>query len=183
MPTDLRGVRRGLAALAAAVLVAGCAVTQVETADPAAVPTGTIAPLGPEATGDIVELGSGVALDRGWRFSMYPSDDGWCTQLEMVAVASTACGDPLPHGDAAFGSIGQGDLGGIQNVKGVVTADTATVWLVGEDNVRAPATLMSLERAGLEQRAFVGFAPADVSLTHLQAVKANGDVLETYELP
>jgi hypothetical protein len=165
------------------IVLGGCAVTSVETPDPAAVPSGTLRPHGSEPTGDIVELGQGVALDHGWRYSIYPSDDGWCTQLELSGVSSAGCGDPLPAGGDVFGGIGFGEAAGIQTVEGMVTADTATVWLIGEDNMRAPATLMSLEPAGLEHLAFVGFAPPDIVLTHLMAVARNGDVLDTIEVP
>ena len=169
--------------VATLIVLGGCAVTPVETPNPSEVPSGTLRPQGGEPTGQIVELGQGVALDHGWRYALYPSDDGWCTQLEMVGVASTRCGDALPVGDDVFGGFGSGEVAGIQTVDGFVTADVATVWLIGEDNVRAPATLMSLEPAGLEHLAFVGFAPSDIVLTHLMAVAANGDVLETIEVP
>jgi hypothetical protein len=170
-------------AVAFLIVLGACAVTPVETPNPAAVPSGTVRPAGAEPTGDIVELGQGVALDHGWRYSIYPSDEGWCTQLELGGVTSAGCGDPLPAGDDVFGGIGVGEVAGIQTVEGMVTADTATVWLIGEDNARAPATLMSLESAGLEHLAFVGFAPPDIALTHLMAVARNGDVLDTVELP
>ena len=172
-------------AVAAAVMLGGCAATQVETSDPAAIPTGTLEPQGAAATGDIVELGEGQALDLGWRYAIYPSDEGWCTQLEMAGVTSTGCGDPLPTGENAFGSVSIGEMtpGGVTTVEGVVSSDTATVWMIGEGNARSPAVLMSLEPAELDGRAFVGFAPQDVVLTHLLAVAENGDILETYEVP
>lgn len=185
MSSELRRLRVrflvGVGILAAAIL-AGCSVTPAETVDPAAIPSGSLQPMGPEATGPVAELGSGVALDRGWRYSIYPTEDGWCTQLEMGGGASAGCGDILPEEDAVFGGVGSGEMAGIQTVEGLVTAEAATVWLIGEDNVRAPAALMSLEPAGLEHLAFVGFAPPDIVLTHLQAVAANGDVLDTIEL-
>ncbi len=168
--------------LAAMLALGGCAVAEVETPDPAEIPSASLQPMGAEPTGPIVELGSAVALGWGWRYSIYPSRDGWCTQLELAEVASTSCGPLLPEGDDVFGSIGSGEMAGIQTIAGAVSADTATVWLIGEENVRAPAVLMSLEPAGLEHRAFVGFAPADIVLTHLQAIAANGAVLDTIDL-
>lgn len=171
--------------VALGAVLAACTVTTVETPDPRAIPTGSLQPQADAATGEVVELGQGQALDIGWRYAIYPSEGGWCTQLETSIVTSAGCGDLLPSGDEAFGSVAQGELepGGVQTVDGIVTSETATVWLIGEGNLRAPATLMSLEPADLDARAFVGFAPPDVTLTHLQAVAQNGDVLETYELP
>ena len=179
--------------VAAALTLAGCAATPAETPaetpaatpEPAAIPTGTLQPHGAAATGDIVELGQGQALDVGWRYAIYPSDEGWCTQLETAGVTAAGCGSTLPSGENAFGSVSIGELapGGVTTVEGMVSGETATVWMIGEGDARAPAVLMSLEPAELDGRAFLGFAPADVVLTHLQAVAENGDVLETYELP
>jgi hypothetical protein len=170
----------------AVVALAGCGVTTVATPDPAAVPDDPLEAEGGGATGPVVELGSGVSEGLGWRYAIYPNGSEWCTQLEMVAVTVSGCGDILPEDDRAFGSVGRGDAldAGATPVEGIVTADTATVWLVDEDSgMRIPATLMPLGDAGLEGQAFVGFAPSDLTPTHVQAVKANGDVLETYELP
>jgi hypothetical protein len=175
-------------AIAAMLLLAltGCNVTTVETADPAAVPDGPLEAEGGDATGPVVELGSGVSEGFGWRYAVYPSGSEWCTQLEMVAVTVSGCGDILPQDDRAFGSVGVADelAGGATPVEGIVTAETHTVWIVDENTgMRIPARLMPLEDAGLEGQAFVGFAPPDLTPTHVQAVKENGDVLETYELP
>lgn len=171
--------------IAVVVSLAGCTVATVETPDPKVIPSGALVPQGEEPTGEVVELGGAQALDIGWRYAIYPSADGWCTQLETTVLTSAACGDPLPKGDAAFGGVSAGQLepNGIRTFDGLVTSETATVWLIGEGGLRAPATLMSAEPAGLDALAFVGFAPADVTVTHLQAVAMNGDVLETYEVP
>jgi hypothetical protein len=40
-----------------------------------------------------------------------------------------------------------------------------------------------LDPAGLEGVAFVGVVPEDMTVTHVQAMAASGEVLETYELP
>jgi hypothetical protein len=180
------GVGRRAAVAAFALALAGCAVTSVETPDPAAVPTGPLEAHAGEATGPIVELGSGQNVGLGWRYAIYPSGSEWCTQLEMVAVTVSGCGDLLPADDRAFGSVGVADdlMGGVTPIEGIVTAETHTVWIVDENTaMRIPATLMPLEEAGLEGQAFVVFAPPDLAPTHVQAVKENGDVLETYQLP
>jgi hypothetical protein len=167
------------------VVLAGCTAVRVETPDPAAVPDGPLEAQGEEATGPVVELGSGVNEGLGWRYAIYPSEDGWCTQLETAAVTASGCGDILPADDRAFGSVGRGSAltGGVIPVEGIVTAETATVWLVNEAGFRMPAKLMPLEDAGLEGQAFVGFVPPDVTISHVQAVAISGEVLETYELP
>ena len=172
--------------MALALALAACGVTSVETADPAAVPTGPLEAAAGDPSGPIVELGSGQSAGLGWRYAIYPSGDGWCTQLEMAEVTSGGCGDLLPAEGEAFGSVGRGEplAGGVTPVDGIVSAEIHTVWIVDENTaMRIPATLMPLEDAGQEGQAFVGFAPPDLAPTHVQAVKENGDVLETYELP
>jgi hypothetical protein len=167
------------------VVLAGCTAVRVETPDPAAVPAGPLEAQRGDASGPVVELGSGVNAGLGWRYSIYPSGDEWCTQLETIELTVSACGAILPADDHAFGSIGRGQplTGGVTPVEGIVTAETATVWLVNEGGFRMPAKLMSLEGAGLEGQAFVGFVPPDVTISHVQAVAISGEVLETYELP
>ena len=174
--------RPGAPALVALVLfLAACDVATVETPpDPAAIPSGTIEPAGDDASGPIVELGSGRTGEVGWRYSIYPSGDAWCVQLEMALATSAACGDALPEEGAAFGLVSEGNG---EVVNGIVNDETFTVWLVEERGGRVPATVMPLEEAGLEGKAFVGFVPEGMTLTHLQAVASSGEVLETYELP
>ncbi|HVM25353.1 MAG TPA: hypothetical protein VM253_08145 [Candidatus Limnocylindrales bacterium] len=173
------------------ILVAGLAacgpVTRLESPDPAAVPTGPIEARGAGATGPIVELGSGEALGTAWRYAIYPSEDGWCTQLETADLTSTGCGEILPEGDDAFGGVvrGGGDGTQLSVVEGLVSDETATVWLIADGGTgrRIPAMLMPLDEAGLDAQAFLGFAPADMNVTHVMAVAWNGRVLQTYELP
>lgn len=182
MSNELRWLRVGqlVGILVAMIVLGGCVVTPVETPDPAAIPSGSLEANGPPAIGPIIELGSGTTAGIGWRYAAYESDDGWCTQLETQAVTETGCGQLLPEEEAAFGSVSHGD----PIVHGVVSADTATVWLLTESGIRvAFATLMPLEPAGLEGQAFVGIAAAGTELTHVMAVKLNGEILETYELP
>ena len=171
--------------VAMALALGGCAVTSVETPDPAAVPTGPLEAAGGDATGPVVEVGSGQNAGLGWRYSIYPNDDEWCTQLEVVEVTVSGCGDLLPAGDRAFGSVGRGDplAGGVTPIEGIVTEEIVTVWLLAEDGRRMPAKLMSLDPAGLDAQAFVAFVPPDATITHLLALASSGEILETYELP
>jgi hypothetical protein len=176
------GVARGAAALALVASLLGCTVAPVASVDPAAVPASSLVPRGDEpATGPIVELGSGTTLGVGWRYSIYESASGWCRQLETASATSVGCGDPLPTDDAAFGGVGSSEDG---PVEGIVSEETITVWLVdGRSGGRVPAMTLSLEETGLAAKAFVGFAPDDIEVSHLQAVAANGEILETFELP
>ena len=169
----------------ALVTLTGCTAVRVETPDPAAIPDGPLEAMGGEATGQVVELGSGVSEGLGWRYAIYPSGDEWCTQLEMIEFTAAGCGDLLPADDAAFGSVGRGEAraNGVTPIDGIVTAEIVTVSLIAEDGRRMPATLMPLEPAGLEGQAFVAFVPPDITITHLQALVISGEILQTYELP
>ena len=176
---------RGAALALMLVAITGCTAVPVETRDPAAIPDGPLEAMGDDATGPVVELGSDVSEGLGWRYAIYPSGDDWCTQLEMVEFTAAGCGDILPVDGAAFGSVGRGEhrSNGVTPIEGIVTAEIFTVSLIADDGRRMPATLMSLEPAGLEGQAFVVFVPPDTIITHLQALAMSGEVLETYELP
>lgn len=180
----LKGLRAFGAGIALLAVVSACDVAQVESPDPANILSGD--PVVEGATGPVTILGSGQALDLGWRYLIYESADGWCTQLEMVEVVNTGCGPDLlpPEGEhlAAAGTLDPLEAG-ITPVHGVVSNEIATVWIIDEERGRLAATLMPLEEAGLEGQAFVGFLPPDVTPTHIQALAMSGEVLQTYELP
>ncbi|HEY6608658.1 MAG TPA: hypothetical protein VI277_05625 [Candidatus Limnocylindria bacterium] len=179
-------MRPGAALMALALaLLTGCSLAPVSTPDPAAVPSGSLEAEGATATGPIVELGSGTSLGVGWRYAIFPSDDEWCTQLETSEVVVSGCGQLLPEGDRAFGSVARGGphAAGVTSIDGITVPETATVWLIAEGGARSPAQLMPLEGAGLEGQAFVGLVPSDVTVTHVMSVALNGEILETYELP
>lgn len=169
---------RALAAVLAVVLVA-CQVAPVETPDPAAIPSGSLEPGEQAPIGPIIEVGSGSTAGVGWRFAAYESASGWCMQLETQTSSETGCGDPLPTEDEPFGFVSKSGT----VVHGVASAETATVFLILNGVGRVPATMMSLESAGIDAVAFVGVAPVDAEVTHVQAVKLNGDVLDSRELP
>jgi hypothetical protein len=177
---------RAPASLAVAVLLASCSVVSTETPDPAAIPSSSLAAIDREATGSVIELGSSNAEGIGWRYSVYPAGDEWCTQLELANGASSVCGDLLPPEAAAFGPVSVTDVGPDERqvIDGVVSAETFTVWLIENDSQRRfPATLMPLDPAGLDGVAFLGIAPEEMTVTHIQAMARSGEVLETYELP
>jgi hypothetical protein len=173
--------RPACAAALAAVVLVGCTIgggTPEPTAD------GFLEPQGDEATGPLVEVGSGDAFDTPWRYGIYPTEAGWCTQIEVTGTVTSHCEDVLPVADAAFGAIGQepSEAAGTEAVDGVVIGEIVTVWLVFETGARLPATMMSLEEAGLEEKAFVGVVPPDETVTHLQALALSGEILETVDL-
>jgi hypothetical protein len=178
------GVRRAAVALAL-VAITGCTAVRVETPDPAAIPDGPLEAMAGDATGPVVELGSGVDAGLGWRYAIYPSGDDWCTQLEMIEFTAAGCGDILPVDGAAFGGVGRGEprANGVTPIDGIVTAEIFTVSLIADDGRRLPARLLSLGPAGLEGQAFVAFVPPDTTITHLQALAMSGEILQTYELP
>ena len=184
-------LRPNRAAVVGAILlpvIAGCTVTSViEEPDPAAIPTGEPVPVGAEATGPITVLGSGQAFELGWRYLIYESMDGWCTELQMAEVNSTSCGpDLLPPDGEHIGSAGalQPLESGVTPVAGIASDEIFTVSVVDEADVRRqPAVLMPLDEAGLEGQAFLAFMPPDMTPTHIQALARSGEVLQTYELP
>ncbi len=177
-----RGPRRLLAA-AVVVTCAACTPTAVVTPDPAAIPTGPINPS--DASGPVVILGSNVMEGRGWRYVIYPSGDAWCLMLETVIVSAAECGDLVPAEEEVFGTWSSDtEIGdGVTAIHGIVGDEVATVWLILENGARAPAQMFPLDEAGLSGTAFLRLVPADVVVTHLQAVAMSGEILETIELP
>jgi hypothetical protein len=163
-----------------AALMAGCGPAAPAGSTPP--PDGSVT-----ATPELTEVGDGTVLESDWRYSVGEEDGSWCARLDVAEASSSRCGDLLPVDGRAFGELGRGpgEYTEAQVVEGFVSADTVTVWLIGDrGQYRIPAVLMPLDDAGLEDvQAYVGFALADVTLTHLQAVALNGDVLETVELP
>lgn len=174
--------RAGLLA-AASVLLVACGTAEVEvtpTPDPAVIPSGSPSAAGATPTGPIVELATEVTAGLGWRYLAYPSDDGLCIQLETAAAVDSSCGVVAPAEGAAFGDVSRSG----RLIHGTATADVATVWLVINNTPAVPAILMPLADVGLEGAvAFVGVLPAGAEATHVMAVRLNGEILGTRELP
>lgn len=172
--------RVGLLA-AVAFLLASCGPSVVApTPDPAVVPSRSPQVMGRAPTGPVVELGSEVTAGLGWRYLAYPSDGRLCMQFETAAAVEVACGVTLPDEEDAFGSV---DRSG-RAIYGIATADAATVWLVVNNTPAVPAVLMPLADVALEKAvAFVAVLPAGTEATHVMAVRMNGEVLGTRELP
>jgi hypothetical protein len=177
---------RSAAAFGLVLALAACTVAVVETPDPGAIPTGPLEAAGDDATGPVLEVDSDVVAGIGWRLLFYESADGQCLQFETVSLAETGCGPLLPEEGDAFGSVAAADTenAGLRPIHGIVSADIATVFLIDDETQeRVPAKLVSLEEAGVDASAFIGFQPEGMTITHLQAIKLSGEIVETYELP
>jgi hypothetical protein len=176
--------RASLITLVVMVLIGGCAIVRVEELDPAEVPDGPLEDMGFEATGQITELGRGRTLGIGWRYAIFEIADGWCTQLEMASLSSTGCGDLPPDEGTAFGSVGSGGPSdGLSPVEGLVSSNVSEVWITTSSGQRIETILMPLAEAGLDGKAFLGFAPPGVTPATLVAIGSDGEELETFDLP
>jgi hypothetical protein len=152
--------------------------------DPAAIPAGPLDALGGEATGPVIEVGRGRTLGVGWRYSIYQSQEGWCTQLETATVTSSSCGPMTLEDGAAFNGVGFGGASdGPAPLEGMVSPEVAEVWIETSTGERIETTLMSLADAGIDGKAFVGFGPENVPVISVTALDADGNVLETFDLP
>ncbi len=181
-----RGLRLFGAAIVLLAALSACDVAEVETPDPDAFLSGEPVAIGADPTGPVIELDSGEAFDRDWRYVVYESADGWCTELQMAEVTTTGCGPDreLPEGEHLLGvGVLEPLESGVTPVEGIVSDEIVTVFLIDEQQGRVPARLMPLDEAGLEGQAFIGFMPADGTVTHVQAVALSGEILDTYEVP
>jgi hypothetical protein len=64
-----------------------------------------------------------------------------------------------------------------------VSPEVAEVWIETSTGERIETTLMSLADAGIDGKAFVGFGPENVPVISVTALDADGNVLETFDLP
>lgn len=172
----------GLVVLALALV--GCSgLDRMPT--PAPTPTGDPfeQPQGDPASGPVVEVGAGSAFETPWRYAMYPTDEAWCVQIEAGGAVDARCDDVLPADGEVLGSIGVRTAAGngATVVDVVATTEVATVWLVTGPAGRVPAVGMPPPDA-IDGQAWVGVLPGDLTLTHVQAVGFNGQVLETVDL-
>ncbi len=182
--------RARLALVVLGLALAGCGIVRVEgQPDPAEIPSGPLEAMSDDAVGPVTEVGSGRTLGIGWRYAIYETADGICTQLEMANFASGSCGSlPLLSEESVFGGVGTGgDPGGTSDsptpIDGIVSSQVAAVWIETASGARIAATLMPLAGAGHNAAAFVGFVPAGETATGVVATDADGELLETFDLP
>jgi hypothetical protein len=174
---------RAFLAVLGGLLLSGCWIASADRPDPAAIPTGPPTAMRPPAQGPVIVVGTGRSEGVGWRYSIYESARGTCTQLELVDVASTGCGDLLPVEGGAFGSVGTSAAGtSARYVEGIVSDEVADLFVEMANGERQLVALMSLEPAGHEEQAFVAFIPAGATPDHLVAEDAEGMQLGTFEI-
>lgn len=132
----------------------------------------------PERIGQEIELGRGKTLGGDWRYSVYRSDAGWCTQVEhRPGGGGSACGDHLfPPGILSLTGAGSGT--GIPDyLEGTASDEVATVWVEGGAGERVPTSLMSLAPAGLDGQIFIAWLPVGGDWESLVALDADGEEL------
>ncbi len=145
--------------------------------------------LSDDAVGPVTEVGSGRTLGIGWRYAIYDTADGICTQLELASLSSGTCGSlPLISEGSVFGGVGANGGPGAASespspVDGIVSSQVAAVWIETASGGRIAATLMPLAGAGHDATAFVGFVPAGETATGVVATDAAGELVETFDLP
>jgi hypothetical protein len=174
---------RAFLAVLGGLLLSGCWIASVDQPDPAAIPTGPPTAMGPPAQGPVIVVGTGRSEGFGWRYSLYESTRGTCTQLELVDFASTGGGDLPPTDGGAFGSVGTSEAGtSARYVEGIVGSDVADLFVEMANGERQLVALMSLEPAGYEEQAFVAFMPQGATPDHLVAEDADGMPLGTFDI-
>ena len=107
-------------------------------------PTGEPVAIGGDATGPVTLIGEGQASGLGWRYVVYETAEGWCTELQLVEVTSTGCGSiPPPDGDV-FGSVNVGEplANGATPVDGIVSDDLHGLGPRGGDGQPLPAAAL-----------------------------------------
>ena len=168
---------RPSAALSAllAVGLAGCGLLapQVRPIDPAG---GVPQPIGPK-----IEIGRGESLGVAWRYVVYQSDMGVCTEVEVAAGTSSSCGGGPPGPDAAGSAIGLMGIGtasgGPTTIEGFATDEVVEVWVDLQDGDRVSATLMALAPAGMNGRVWLAFVPEGRLLQRVVAIGADEGIL------
>lgn len=128
--------------------------------------------------------GTGISQETGWRFSIYESVDGWCTQLETETLRGAGCGGELvpADGEVLMGIAAGSGAGEAHHWSGIAPGRVAQVWLHAEGGRRHQATLMDLAATGADAWAFVVFAPPDIRAQSLVALDAHGEILDSFDV-
>ena len=132
---------------------------------------------GLERSGPTIELGRGTTMGVEWRYSVYPSNIGWCTQVDHEHGGGSACGGQLMV-TGPLTLTGGGAGSNIPNyVEGIASDDVAAVWAERADGERAPAILMSLAPARFEGQMVIAWFSPDEDWESLVALAADGTEL------
>lgn len=168
----VRALMRVLGLMLVAPVLIGCGLLPI--VEPAAPIEGMPAKAGPT-----IELGRGTTLGVDWRYAVYPSDIGWCTQIDHGpgGGGGSACGGQLiPAGPLTLTGAGSGtDMPNY--VEGIASDDVAAVWAETADGERAPAILMSLAPAGFEGQVVIAWLSPDDDWESVVALGADGTEL------
>jgi hypothetical protein len=136
----------------------------------------------PQPIGPKVEIGRGESLGIAWRYVVYQSDVGICTEVQLGSGGSSSSCGGAPPGQGQAGSaialmgISSG-TGSPTTIEGFATDEVEEVWIELTDGDRVPATLMALAPAGVDGQVWLAYVPAGRLLQQVVAIGADGDVL------
>lgn len=162
-----------------ALTVSSCQLFQ-PAPDPAVPP-----PVGPEPIGPVIIIGQGIVPGGApWRYSVYESRDGWCTQLETGQGGQTNCGVSfdIPQGRHVVLGGGGSATGIRDSYEGLASTEVAEVWLEGPGEVRVATALMEPGPVGKEVRVFVAFVPARTPISWIVAFDESGVEVDRVEV-
>lgn len=137
--------------------------------------------IGADATGPLQVVAQGQHQGMAWRYSVYPSNDGWCTQLETGSGASVGCGADPPGDDAAISMIGWGMDGALTTLDAVVVPEAAQVVVRSADGRSIQADLFPVALDGADFQVALVFTQ-QAELESITVLDADGEVLERQDL-
>ena len=159
-----------------AVCLAGCGLLGPEVRP--------IEPVGnmPQPIGPKIEIGRGESLGIAWRYVVYQSDVGPCTEVQLGSGGSnSSCGGAPPNPGQAGSSIALMGIGtgtaSPTTIEGFATDEVEEVWIELADGDRVPATLMALAPAGMDGQVWLAYVPEGRLLQQVVAIGPDGDVL------
>lgn len=148
-PTLLR--LSGPVSLLLAVGLAGCGFfgPEVRPIDP----VGEL----PEPIGPVVEIGRGESLGVTWRYLVFESAMGFCTEIELAGgPGSASCGGDAPGPEPAGSALGLMSVGSATGsptaIEGFATDEVEDVSIELQDGGRVQASLMPLRLRALAGR-------------------------------
>lgn len=186
-PSDAGAAMSALARAGLIVIVLGIGGCGFLPTDPQRMPEEVVDPERDlQPIGPVVELGRGRFGGLAWRYVVYQSRIGTCTQLDWEEGAGgRSCG-------GEFGQTGDGSAMALMSVargtdtpttvEGITTEDVAAVWMEHADGGRTPATLMPLEPLGLPGRVFLAIVAEGIDVTRAVALDEHGVEIDGEEI-